>query len=200
MVNERYRLSSRKGGNETDWRGVTSWYEAKIVKPLITLIVVAIASASLGQQAKSTASLQWANVASGYHRFEEIKPKLVNNGDVSIFLSRLWPDGSAHLERFNQDSGSWETGEWGITCGTVAQPTVPIEIKPHSQQDIHVCWQLSTDKWENPKHFVLYHSLEQRSLEGKYRFVLRYAEQPWTLVHHPSAIYSFTSPEFVLVP
>ena len=82
-------FSEVKGGNETGWRGVTSRYEAKIVKPLITLIVVAIASASLGQQAKSPASLQWANMASAYHRFEEIKPKLVNNGDVSIFLSRL---------------------------------------------------------------------------------------------------------------
>ena len=50
------------------------------MKPLIMLIVVATASASLGQQAKSTASLQWANEASGYHRFEEIKPKLVNDG------------------------------------------------------------------------------------------------------------------------
>jgi hypothetical protein len=187
-------------GTRRDGAVSLSWHEAEIVKPLLTLIVVAIASASLGQQVKSTASLQWANVNSGYHRFEEIKPQLVNKGDFSIFLSRLWPDGSAHLERFNQDGGNWETGEWGITCGTVAQPTVPIEIKPHSQQDIHVYWQLSTDKWENPKHFILFHSLEQRPLEGKYRFVLRYAEQPWTLVHHPSAIYSFTSPEFVLVP
>ena len=33
-------------------------------------------------------------------------------------------------------------------------------------------WQLSTDKWENPKHFVLFHSLEQRPLEGKYIFWL----------------------------
>jgi hypothetical protein len=170
------------------------------VKPLITLVLMALASASLGQEAKSTALLQWANVSSYYHRFEDIKPKLVNNGDVSIFLSRLWPSGSAQLERFNQDTGNWETGEWGITCGTVAYPTVPIEIKPHSQQEIQVYWQLSMDKWKNPKHFVLLHSLEQRALEGKYRFVLRYAEQQWTLVHHPSAIYSFTSPEFVLLP
>ena len=59
------------------------------MKPLITLILVAVASASLGHEAKSTASLQWANVSSGYHRFEEIKPKLVNNGDSSIFLSQM---------------------------------------------------------------------------------------------------------------
>ena len=170
------------------------------MKRLVTVVFVALASALLGQEAKSAASLEWANVSSGYHRFEDLKPELVNKGEVSIFLSRLWPDGSAQLERFNQETGNWETGEWGITCGTVAQPTVPIEIKPQSQNEIHVYWQLSTDKWENPKYFVLFHSLERRPLEGKYRFVLRYAEQPWTLVHQPSAIYRFGSPEFVLVP
>lgn len=161
---------------------------------------MALASASPAQEAKSTALLQWANVSSYYHRFADIKPKLVNNGNVSIFLSRLYPNGSAQLERFNPDTGNWETGEWGITCGTVAYATVPIEINPHSQQEIQVYWQLSTDNWKNPKHFVLFHSLDQRPLEGKYRFVLRFAEQPWTLVHHPSAIYSLTSPEFVLLP
>ena len=61
-------------GTRRDGAVSLSWHEAEIVKPLLTLIVVAIASASLGQQVKSTASLQWANVASGYHRFEEIKP------------------------------------------------------------------------------------------------------------------------------
>lgn len=179
--------------------GVSGRCEAKNVKGLVALVLVAFASGSREQEEKSTSSLQWENVSAGYHRFEDIKPKLVNKGEVSIFLSRLWPDGSAQLERFNQDTGNWERGEWGITCGTVAQPTVPIEIKPHSQQEIQVYWQLSTDKWEKPKHFVLYHSLEQRPLEGKYSFVLRYAEQPWTLVHHPSAIYSLRSSEFVLL-
>ena len=170
------------------------------MKAITTLVLLALASASVGQESKAATSLQWANMSSGYHRFEDIKPTLVNNGGVSIFLSRLWPDGYAQLERFNQDTGDWEAGDWGIRCGTVDQPTVPIEIEPHSEQEIQVYWQLSTDKWEKPKHFVLSHSLEQRPLEGKYRFVLRYAEQPWTLVHHPSAIYSFRSPEFVLLP
>ena len=124
---------------------VSLGYKAENVKALVTVVLVALASASLGQEAKSAASLQWANVSSGYHRFEDIQPKLVNNGGTSIFLSRLWPDGSARLQRFNQDIGNWETGEWGITCGSVAQPTVPIEIKPHSQQKTRVYWQLSTD-------------------------------------------------------
>lgn len=165
---------------------------------LIALLTVAVASVSLGQDAKPVAFLLWTDVSSGYRHFEEIKPRLVNKGEIPIFLSRLWPDGSARLERFNQESGQWEPGDWGITCGTVAQPTVPIEINPKSEQQIHVYWQLSTDKWENPQHFVVFRTLQRRPLGGHYRFVLRYSLQPWTVVDHPSAIYRFTSPEFDL--
>lgn len=166
------------------------------MKRLVALLSVAVASVSLGQEAKPALSLQWRNVSPGYRRFKEIKPRLVNKGEVSIFLSRLYPNGSAQLERFNRDSGQWEPGDWGMTCGTVAQASVPIEIRPHSEQKIQVYWQLSTDKWDNPQHFVVFRSLEQRPLEGHYRFVLRYSLQPWTIVHHPSAIYWLTSPEF----
>lgn len=168
------------------------------MKHLVALLLLALGGVSSGREAKLGASLQWANMSSSYRRFEEIKPKLVNRGEVSIFLSRLWPNGSAQLERLNEDSRQWEPGDWGITCGTVAQATVPIEIKPNSQQKIHVYSQLSTDKWENPHHFVVFRSLQQRPLEGHYRFVLRYSLQPWTLVQHPSAIYNLKSPEFDL--
>jgi hypothetical protein len=170
------------------------------MKALVVLFLVASASASLGQESKSAAVLEWANVSSGYHHLDDIKPKLVNEGNISIFLSRLYPNGSARLERFNQDTGNWEDGAWGITCGTVEHATVPIEIKPHTQREIDVYWQLSTDESKNPKHFVVFQSRERRPLEGKYRFVLLYAEQPWTLADHPAAVYSFNSPEFVLIP
>jgi hypothetical protein len=168
------------------------------MKRVIALLFGVVASVSSGQKTQPAVSLQWAIMFSSYRRFEEIKPKLVNNSKSSIFLSRPWPNGSAHLERFNSDSGQWETGEWAITCGTVAQTTVPIEIKPNSRRKIYVYWQLSTDKWDNPQHFVIFQSRRQRALEGQYRFVLRYSLEPWTLVHHPSAINSITSPEFVL--
>jgi len=169
------------------------------MKRLIALFL-GLASISLAHEEKpaASASLQWMNVSSSYHRFEEIKPKLINKGEASIFLSRLWPDGSARLERFNQVSRQWEPGSWGTICGVVAQPTVPIEIKPKSEEEIHVYWQLSADKWDNPEHFVVSDPYEQRPLEGHYRFILRYALEPWTLVHHPSAIYNLTSPEFDL--
>jgi hypothetical protein len=143
-------------------------------------------------------SLQWANVSSVYRRFDDIKPKLTNNGKISVFLRRLYPNGSAQLQRFDRGSGRWEAGEWSITCGVVAQATTPLEIKPNSQSAIQVYWQLSTDRWENPQHFVIADELQERPLEGRYRFVLRYSLQPWTLVHHPSAIYSLLSPEFLL--
>jgi hypothetical protein len=168
------------------------------MKGLIVLLSLAVAGVSLAQQAKPAVSLRWENVSSRYRRFEGIKPRLVNQGEISIFLSRLYPDGSARLERFNQDSGQWEPGDWGMTCGTVAQATVPIEIKPKSQREIQVYWQLSTDEWETPHHFVVFGSLQQRPLEGHYRFVLLYSLEPRTLGHRPSAIYKLTSPEFDL--
>ena len=177
-----------------------SFFTGEQVKSLVTLAFLAVGSACLAQQAKSPASLRWANVSPKYRSFEQIKPKLLNSSEVSVFLSRLWPDGNARLERFNENTQEWESGDWGITCGVVLKATVPIEIKPHSQREIQVYWQLSTDKWENPQHFVLSQSRERRPLGGKYRFVLRYALQPWTLVHHPPTTYSFVSPEFVVDP
>src|SRR5262245_40734933 len=168
------------------------------MKRLIAFLLVAFASISLAHEEKPAASLQWANVSSGYCRFEEIKPRLVNKGEIIIFLSSLRADEYARLERVNQVSGRWEPGNWGTICGVVARPTIPIEIKPKSEEEIHVYWQLSTDKWDKPEHFVVFDAHEQRPLEGHYRFVLCYALEPWTVVHHPSAIYNLTSPEFDL--
>lgn len=166
---------------------------ARAVAPLVGIAILSCLHCE-----EPGASLQLVNVSSAYRRFEDIKPKLANKGKVSVFLSRLYPDGSAHLQRFNGDSGRWEVGEWSITCGVVAQATVPIEIRPNSEREIQVYWQLSTDRWENSQHFVVADALQERPLDGRYRFVLRYSLQPWTLVHHPSAIYSLLSPEFIL--
>ncbi len=85
----------------------------------------------------------------------------------------------------------------GITCGTVAHAGVPIEIKPNSRRHTQVYWQLSTDKWERPHYFVV-DSREHRPLDGRYRFVLRYALEPWTLIQHPTAIYTLISSEFLV--
>src|SRR5262245_51411509 len=46
-----------------------------------------------------TDTLKWKNIASRYKNFVEVRPILVNDGKESIFLSRIWPHGSAQLQR-----------------------------------------------------------------------------------------------------
>jgi hypothetical protein len=82
----------------------------------------------------------------------------VNEGKESVFLSRIYPHGSAQLYRFNEGTRKWEAGFWGIGCGVVNDATIPIEIKPQTERGIVVYWQLSTDDWDNPKRFVVYES------------------------------------------
>jgi len=144
----------------------------------------------------SSAKLKWKNVSSHYIGFSQIKPALLNEGEESIFLSRIWPHGYAQLMRFNDKTKSWELGNWGIGCGTVNNATVPIEIKSKTEQAVYVYWQLSADDWDNPKHFMVEGSLERRPIRGKYKFFLRYALKPWTLAHRPGPIYTIESPEF----
>jgi hypothetical protein len=167
----------------------------------ISLLMICMLSASLVGQEKSSvlATLEWGNVASTYRAFVDLKPTLVNGSKVPIYLSRLYPNGYAQLERFNEQTGEWEMGRWGITCASVVNPTVPIEIKPNSRREIYVYWQPSVDDRRQPTHFVVYGTRATRSLEGRYRFALWYALEPWTLIHHPSARYRTVSPEFLLL-
>ena len=154
---------------------------------------------TVGQSTAVTEPLKWKNVATQYKSLAEIKPLLVNDGKSSIFLSRIWPHGSAQLQRLNEKTRKWETGDWGIGCGTVSNPTLPIEIKPGTEQEIHVYWQLSTDDWDHPKYFIVKDTDEKRPLKGTYKFFLRYAKRPWTLIHRPGNIFIFESPEFQVV-
>ncbi len=139
---------------------------------------------------------RWKNFASQYKNFVEIRPVLVNGGKEAIFLSRIWPRGSAQLQRWHEKTGKWEIGAWGIGCGTVSNPTLPREIKPGIEQEISVYWQLSIDDWEHPKYFVVQDTDEKRPLKGTYRFFLRYAKLPWTAIHRPGKIYLVESPKF----
>ena len=153
----------------------------------------------LGQtDSRETTLLKWENIAPKYGNLAEIKPILANQETKSLFLSRLWPNGSAQLERYNEAMHTWEPGKWGITCGVVHDPTLPIEIRAGTEYDVHVYWQLSTDDWDHPKHFVVNESLEKRPITGKYKFILRYSLEPWTVVHHPKRIYAIESPEFIV--
>jgi len=168
------------------------------MRRLLVLLLFGL-TASLAQVApQSPATLTWKHVSARYRGFNEIKPVLLNEGKQSVFLSRIYPDEFAQLERFDESTGKWESGEWAIRCATVSQPSVPIEIQPKTERSIQIYWQVSTDDWDNPKHFVVETSLEKRPLEGKYRFMLRYALKPWTVFHNPDAIYTIVSPEFLI--
>jgi hypothetical protein len=147
--------------------------------------------------------LGWKNVLPQYASFAQIKPILVNKSKHSVFLSRLYPDYAARLERFNEETGTWEDGDWGISCGTVANATVPNEIKAKSKRKIQVYWQMSSDDWEKPNFFMIksvdLKADDKRPLEGRYRFYIRYSLSPWTLIHHPQAVYTINSPEFLII-
>jgi hypothetical protein len=166
-------------------------------KPVI-LAALALACAVAQDASQWPANLVWQDVSSTYKRFDEITPVLVNNGEKSVFLSRLWPNGSAHLQRLSEATGDWEAGDWSGSCASVSQATVPIEIKPRTERKIYVYWQLSTDDWDKPKHFIVGGSREERPIEGRYRFDLDYSLRPWTVFQRPARIYTIVSPEFLV--
>ncbi|MFL6229354.1 MAG: hypothetical protein ACJ741_11305 [Pyrinomonadaceae bacterium] len=162
----------------------------------IIFIALLLAPITREQSPSTKPALEWENVRAEYTSFDEIKPTLVNHESYSIYLSRIWPHGSAQLERFDESSGKWELGGWSGGCGTVAKPAIPIEIKSGESSPIHVYWQLSTDDWDHPQFFVMEDHETKRPLKGKYKFVLRYSLTPWTLIHHPKQIYRIESQEF----
>src|SRR5262245_39691775 len=112
---------------------------------IFVLMLLSFTGAFAQTEAPITSTLRWENVSSQYMSFGQIKPALINEGNESIFLSRIWPHGSAQLYRFNKATGEWEAGNWGIGCGAVKDATIPIEIKPKTEREILVYWQLSTD-------------------------------------------------------
>jgi hypothetical protein len=168
------------------------------MRRLLVLLLFGLTASVTQVAPQSPVTLTWKHVSARYKSLNEITPVLVNEGKQSVFLSRIWPDGSAQLERFNESTGKWESGEWGVRCGTVQQPDVPIEIPSKAERSVDVYWQLSTDDWDNPTHFVVRTPTENRPLEGKYRFMLRYALMPWTVFRHPKAVYTIVSPEFLV--
>jgi len=166
------------------------------MKKLLILLFFGLTASQAQDSPQPAATLNWKHISARYKSLKEIKPVLANQGKQSIFLSRIWPDGSAQLQRFDETSGKWEFGNWGIRCGTVGHPDVPIEIQSRTKRNITVYWQLSTDDWDNPKHFVVQGSSEQRALQGKYRLILRYYLKPWTLFQRPDAVHTMVSPQF----
>jgi hypothetical protein len=56
--------------------------------------------------------IEWQNVSSRHTTFDEIKPVLVNGGQESIFLSRIYPRGFAQFERLSEATEEWQSGQW----------------------------------------------------------------------------------------
>jgi hypothetical protein len=169
------------------------------VNAFLLVALLGLARLSAQDAPPSPATLVWQDILTRYQSFDAISPVIVNSGQQSVFLSRIWPHGSAQLERLYESTGKWEAGEWSGGCGTVGNATIPIEIKPHTDRRVPVDWQLSTDDWDKPKHFVVGGSHAKRPIEGRYRFVLRYSLTPWTVIQHPGTIYEIVSPDFFLI-
>ena len=164
---------------------------------LLGALFLSVGIASHAQVDGVIPQLRWKGVSAHYDHFGEIKPVLSNVGTTSIFLSRIWPHGSAQLQRFNDVRGQWESGIWSGGCGVVQDATIPIELRQQSMLAIHFFWQLSTDDWDAPKKFVV-GSGGNPPLEGKYRLLLRYSTRPWTVTQSPGTVYVSISPEFTI--
>jgi len=170
------------------------------IKNCLALSVVAIIAC-----VTVNAQLRWRNVAETYTSFADIKPILVNDGDGTIYLSRVSP--SARLLRYNTESKQWELGHQGFICGNVLDEGVPIPIGAHGESNISVAWWRSTGDdaipkfffVQNPKSFFTPGPEYQRPLAGRYKLTLQYALLPWTVAQHPKQVFSIESPEFNVV-
>jgi len=73
----------------------------------------------------------------------------------------------------------------------------PIEIKPGASQAIELEWGMSIDDVERPRWFIT-HGDGRRPLKGKYRVLLEYAQEPWTVFVRPRRVLTALSAGFDL--
>jgi hypothetical protein len=85
-----------------------------VAKRILVLLLLSFTGAFAQTDTPISTALKWQNVSSQYKSFDQIKPVLVNEGKESVFLSRIYPHGSAQLSRFNEGTRKWESGFWGI--------------------------------------------------------------------------------------
>lgn len=145
-------------------------------------------------------SVSWKGIREQYTSFDQIEPVLVNKGSCSIYLnSLLW--GMAQLKRFNEATHKWEAGEWFNPRTGTSDAKIPIEIEPGQSRRITIGWEPSVDKFP-PNLFVADgggNSIgSKRSLQGRYKIIIQYALEPWTLAGRPRLRYVAESPEFYI--
>jgi hypothetical protein len=78
-----------------------------VAKRILVLLLLSFTGAFAQTDTPISAALKWKNVSSQYKTFDQIKPVLLNEGKESVFLSRIYPHGSAQLSRFNEGTRKW---------------------------------------------------------------------------------------------
>lgn len=102
------------------------------------------------------------------------------------------PFAFAQLERWSDMLRKYEDGRWKVMQAAAGRSMRSIEIGAHSEQDIQVDWQISTDG-PQPTHFIVDKTGEERPIAGRYRLVLRYLPEPWTPdFHHKPAYFTIS--------
>ena len=166
----------------------------------LSLLVCLFALLTQNTTRSAEKAVSWRGIREHYKSFDQIEPVLVNEGSRSIYLnSARW--GMAQLKRFNVVTRKWETGEWLNDRRGMPDGEIPIEIKPDESRRITIAWESSVNKLP-PNLFVADGGGNgfgsKRSLQGRYKIVIQYALEPWTLAGRPRLTYVAESTEFYI--
>src|SRR6266508_6281889 len=153
---------------------------------------LAAVAAILCLAATSSDPMTWSHVEPEYRSFDAIKPVLTNSSSEPIYLSRTWPLAVPSLERFDEETKTWIAGAIGVRCGTVAHAHDPFVLRPGMRFAPGVNYGPAIDGREF--HPDAYPDATYPA-EGRYRLVLRYAREPWTISKMPKQVFTTRSPE-----
>lgn len=139
--------------------------------------------------------LRFENLQAQYSNLSDLQPGIRNLGTQSIFLCSLHPQAAPRLCRFNPQQNIWEKGEWPRLCASVSGVLNPIEIGPGQSIELKAGWRYSLDDENTPTFFVT-DKEKNRPLNGKYKLLLQYAEEPWSYINTPKRLFTVESPIF----
>ena len=148
-------------------------------------------AASPPQQAPT---LTFSNMQTEYGSLAEVRPIVVVQSGAPIYLMSLFPRYAAFLQRWDEETQRWESGQRPITCGTIKDAHVPISVPHGARVPLATYWQWTVERRDEEVFKV--GSYESRPIAGKYRLVVEYAREPWALGKRPSRVLSAYSPTF----
>ncbi len=178
-----------------------------VIIGLIFISVLLISCRSVEYQTESVAlpptpatpdKLYWKGLRSQYTHFSQIKVELLNERNDAVFLPHTYPQNSeAHLERFNETTRQWESGENGFAACKSAERF--IEIKSGISREIIVGWGRAFPP-SNRSQFGVGSgggsTGETRPLSGTYRLTLMYSTSTqWDDI---KKLPQTNSPEFIV--